>query len=81
MKSFYNNYPQTISKEPEIRILFQDSGIDLYVIFNTIAHERSEIASDIRREIFKNISKTEDVEFAYPHRELILRDSKKLLRK
>lgn len=63
-----------ISKEPKIRLLFKDSGIDVIVIFNTIAVKRSEIATDIRREIFNEIRKAKDIEFAYPHTEVLFRN-------
>jgi len=73
MKPFWEKFPKRITKEPHVRLLFKDSGIDVTVRYYTIATKRNEIATDIRREIYKLIRKSEDVEFAYPHTEVLFR--------
>jgi small-conductance mechanosensitive channel len=77
MEPFWSNFPERISKEPHIRLQFKDSGIDVSVRYYTFALKRNEFATNIRREIFHQIRKTEDVEIAYPHTEILLRNKPK----
>jgi small-conductance mechanosensitive channel len=72
MEPFYKEFPQKIPKTSHIRLQFRDSGIEVTVRYYTIATKRNQIATDIRREIFYEIRKTKDVEFAYPHAEVLL---------
>ena len=74
MEPSWKNFPERISKEPHIRLQFKDSGIDVSVRYYTIALKRNEFATNIRREIFHQIRKTEDVEIAYPHTEILFRN-------
>jgi small-conductance mechanosensitive channel len=78
MEPFYQDFPQRIPKTSHIRLQFRDSGIDVTVRYYTIAMRRNEIATNIRREIFHEIKRTEDVEFAYPHTEVIFREKNTL---
>jgi len=71
MEPFYHDFPQRISKTSHIRLQFKDSGIDVIARYYTIATKRNQIATDIRREIFHEIRKNKDVEFAYPHTEVL----------
>ena len=73
MEPFYRDFPQRISKNSHIRLQFKDSGVDVIVRYYTIATKRNKIATNIRREIFHEIRKHKDVEFAYPHTEVLLR--------
>jgi small-conductance mechanosensitive channel len=77
MEPIWNDFPQRISKEPHIRLQFKDSGIDVSVRYYTIALKRNEFATNIRREIFHQIRKTEDVEIAYPHTEILFSNKPK----
>ena len=72
MKTYWENFPKNVLQEPRIRLKFKDSGIDVTVRYCTLANERNKISTDITREIFKNIKKTEEVEIAYPHTEVLL---------
>jgi len=72
MKTYWENFPKNVLQEPRIRLKFKDSGIDVTVRYYTLATQRSKISTDITREIFKNIKKTDDVEIAYPHTEVLL---------
>ncbi|MFH1101140.1 MAG: mechanosensitive ion channel domain-containing protein [Methanobacteriota archaeon] len=74
MEPYWSEFPKKIPKEPHIRLQFRDSGIDVTVRYYTIAMKRNEIGTNIRREIFNQIRKAEDVEIAYPHREILMRE-------
>jgi small-conductance mechanosensitive channel len=76
MKKYWINFPKKIEKKPHIRLQFKDSGIDISVRYHTLTLNRNKIATDIRREIFNQIKKTDDVEFAYPHTEVLFREKK-----
>ncbi len=79
MNPLWGKFPNKISKEPHIRLLFKDSGIDVAVRYHTITDKRNEISTNIRREIWNQIQKNEDVEFAYPHTEVLFREKKNKL--
>jgi small-conductance mechanosensitive channel len=74
MEPICHEFPQKIPKASHIRLQFRDSGIEVTVRYYTIATKRNQIATDIRREIFHEIRKTRDVEFAYPHTEVLLKN-------
>jgi small-conductance mechanosensitive channel len=76
MKPYWINFPKKLEKEPHTRLQFKDSGIDISVRYYTLAFNRNKIATDIRREIFNQIKNVKDVEFAYPHTEVLLREKK-----
>jgi small-conductance mechanosensitive channel len=60
-------------KKPYVRTFFQSSGIDVKTRFYVPSADRIWVASDITREIFRGISRSKDVEIAYPHTEILLR--------
>lgn len=72
MQQYWEGFPPTVSKEPHNRLQFRDSGIEISVRYYTITMKRNEIATNIRREIFKQIRGAPDVEFAYPHTEVLV---------
>jgi small-conductance mechanosensitive channel len=74
MKPLWEKFPKKIKKEPHIRLKFKESGIDVTVRYNSITDGRNEISTDITREIFKRIRKSDDVEIAYPHTEVVFRE-------
>lgn len=76
MKSFWEKFPKKISMEPHNRLVFQDSGINVAVRYNTIATKRNQISTDIRREIHRLIINSDNVEFAYPHTEVLFREKR-----
>jgi len=61
-----------------IRLKTKDSGIDVTVRYHTLATKRNAIATDIIRGILKEIRKTDDVEIAYPHTQVLLPENKKV---
>jgi small-conductance mechanosensitive channel len=70
-KHFLKQYS---NKPPHTRLQFKDSGIDVTVRYHTIATSRNQISTDIRREIYNLIRTSSDVEFAYPHAEVLFRE-------
>ena len=72
LKPYQEKFPKKISKDPRIRLQFKKSGIDIIVRYITIARMRETIATDVTREIFAQIKKTNNVHIAYPHTEVIL---------
>lgn len=74
MSPYWKSFPDRINKKPHIRLQFKESGIEVIIRYYTIATKRNEIATNIRREIFKKIKKTKDVEIAYPHTEVLFRE-------
>lgn len=86
MAQYHEKFPKRIPREPHIRIRFQASGVEVTVRFKTLTVGRNKINTDIRREIWKKISATSTVEFAYPHTEILFHEKqqekiKKLLNK
>ena len=81
MKTFWENFPKRISQEPHIRLKAKDSGVDVTVRYYSLTTNRNAIATDIVREILKQIDKTKDVEGAYPHTEVLFREKKPVKKK
>lgn len=75
LKTIIDKFPDHINKTPYTRLYFQDSGILINVRYYTIVAQRNKISTDIRREIYMRIRNSENIEFAYPHREILLRKS------
>ncbi|MCA9485707.1 MAG: mechanosensitive ion channel family protein [Nanoarchaeota archaeon] len=63
-------------RDPMIRVVMAESGIDVKVRFYGEAFLIQKITSDITKEIFDRVLKEKDVEFAYPHTELIFKDKR-----
>ena len=72
MTPFWRSFPKRVSKEPYVRLMFRDSGIDVTIRYHTLAADRNEISTNIRREIWNMVRKTSSVDFAYPHTEVVL---------
>jgi len=77
MKSFWEKFPRKIPQQPHIRLRCKDSGIDVTARYYTIATNRNAIATDIIRENLTQIKKSEDVEIAYPHTQVLLPEKTK----
>jgi len=73
MKTYWEKFPKRLSREPHTRLKFKDSGIDIKVRYFTIATKRNSITTNITREIWRQFRLNKDVEFAYPHTEVLLR--------
>jgi len=77
MKPLWDKFPKKISQEPHTRLLFKESGIDITVRYYTVVNTRNAISTNIRRVIHQLVISADDVEFAYPHAEVLLRDKNK----
>jgi small-conductance mechanosensitive channel len=77
MKPLNEKFPKRYIKKPHTRITFSDSGLNITVRYFTIATKRNQIATNIIREIYENIIKSKEVEFAYPHTEVLFRNKDK----
>jgi small-conductance mechanosensitive channel len=74
MEAFWEKFPKRIVKKPHIRLKMKESGVDVTVRYNTPADRRNEISTEITRKILQSIDVSKDVEIAYPHTEVLLRD-------
>jgi len=61
------------SKEKDVQVSFNDSGIDIKLKYYVKIGERIKLSSEITKGIFKEFAKEKDVDFAYPHTEVILK--------
>jgi small-conductance mechanosensitive channel len=64
LKPYWEQYPSSMKQDPYTRVKFCDVGVSLIARFSIKIHERDKVESDIRREIWKKIIKTEEIEFA-----------------
>lgn len=78
MKYHWEKFPKKIPQEPHTRLKCKDSGIDVTVRYYTIATTRNAITTDIIRESLSQIRKSDDVDIAYPHTQVLLPDNKKI---
>lgn len=74
MKPLWDSFPEKVEKQPHTRLFLDDSGIDVTVRYYTVAPVRNAISTNIIREIHRLVTKSNDVEFAYPHSEVILKE-------
>ncbi len=64
-------------KNPYIRNFFQANGVNVHVRYFVPAKNIQKVSSDVTAEIHREVSKARDVEFAYPHTEVLLSKKKK----
>jgi small-conductance mechanosensitive channel len=64
LKPSWERYPSPMKQDPYTRLKFSDVGVCLIARFSVNIYERDKVESDIRREIWKQISKTDAIEFA-----------------
>ena len=74
-KEFYKGKQKPFPRieKPFIRLSFEPSGMTINVKYSVPIKSQSEVSSYITKEIYSKVRKTKDVEFAYPHTEVILR--------
>lgn len=60
-------------QDPYLRTWFQPNGIDVVIRYFVSAILREEVRSQITQEIYGKIQPSKDVDFAYPHTEVIFR--------
>lgn len=73
-KKHVNEFVFSPKKEPYTRISFQSSGIDIQTRYFVPVRQLHEISSKITKEIHSEVTKTNSIEFAYPHTEIIFKD-------
>jgi small-conductance mechanosensitive channel len=78
MSPLWENFQKRIPHESHTRLKCKDSGIDVTVRYYSLVTKRNAISTDIIREILKQISKTKDVEIAYPHTQILLPENKQI---
>jgi small-conductance mechanosensitive channel len=81
MTPLWETFQKRIPLESHTRLKCKDSGIDVTVRYYSIVTKRNAISTDIIREILKQISKTEDVEIAYPHTQVLLPENKQVIKR
>ena len=72
-KKHINDFIKSTKKEPYVRTFFQPNGINVNIRYFAPAQRLQEISSKITQELFKQISKSRDIEIAYPHTDVFLR--------
>ncbi len=72
-KKVTRDFIEEMPQKPYIRTFFQPSGIDIKIRYYVHPAQRIRVASDITQEIFRKVSEEKDIEFAYPHTEVVLR--------
>jgi len=60
--------------KPYVRINFQSSGVDIRTRYYVKTADRIRVFSEVTHGIFKAFDKERDIEFAYPHTEVVLRN-------
>jgi small-conductance mechanosensitive channel len=78
MVPIWKTFQKRIPLESHTRLKCKDSGIDVIARYYSLVTKRNSISTDIIREILKQISKTKDVEIAYPHTQVLLPENKKI---
>ena len=61
-------------REPYTRVSFDASGLNVRVRYFVPVKRVQEFSHKITKEIYEEIKKTEDIEFAYPHTEIVFKD-------
>ena len=74
LSDFWRDFPKKVSKNVFTRLRFRESGVDVTVRYMTLATRRNQIATDIQREIHRLVTSTDDVEFAYPHMQVLMKE-------
>ncbi len=70
-------FRKEIKEKPYTRISFAPSGIDIHVRYFVPAAKIQGTSSKITKEIYERVIKTDDVEFAYPHTEVLFKKGSK----
>jgi small-conductance mechanosensitive channel len=76
LKPFWERYPSSMTKDPYLRLKFGDVGVSLIARFSINIYERDKVETDIRREIWMQVRKTNDIEFASTAANYLLQNQK-----
>lgn len=58
-------------KEPQVRMILKDSGVNLYVMYWCPADKRRKIRTEIVEKVWRKFMEDPDIEIAYPHMEVV----------
>ena len=75
-RKFTRNIVKSKHIKPFTRVFFNPSGMQVKVRYNVLAKERQKVMTDITREIYARVMAEKDVEFAYPHTEVVFTEKK-----
>ena len=64
-------FSHEVKSQPFVRMVFQASGVDIIARYYCPAKLVHDISSRITREIYNKIKESDDVDFAYPHIQLV----------
>jgi small-conductance mechanosensitive channel len=78
LKPYWEQYPSSKRQDPYTRLKFCDAGVSVVTRFSINIYERDKAETDIRREIWAQIAKTNDIEFAETSANYLLKNSKKI---
>lgn len=71
-------YIDFVKHRPFTRMYFIDSGVQVKIRYFAKAKERPKTKSDIVRELHRKVMKEKDLQFAYPHTEVLFKPGAKL---
>ena len=72
-KKITKSFIEKVPGNPLVRFGFQASGVNVHLKYYTSAEKRQKYNSEVTEEIFKKIKLKKEVEFAYPHTEIIFK--------
>jgi small-conductance mechanosensitive channel len=65
LRPYWEQYPSSMKQDPYTRLKFCDAGVSVITRFYINIYERDKVETDIRREIWTQIAKTNDIEFSF----------------
>jgi len=75
-EKFSKEFAEKLKQDVVVRVKMEESGILLKTKFFAPADNMHEISSKITKEIYDLIKKEKNIEIAYPHMEIVLKDKK-----
>ncbi|MFH1256032.1 MAG: mechanosensitive ion channel domain-containing protein [Candidatus Diapherotrites archaeon] len=68
------NFVEEARAKPFVRYIFTASGVDMKLRYYVVADQMQKFRHEITKTVWKKISAEKDVEFAYPHTEIVFKD-------
>ena len=72
-KKVLKEFKDKVKEKPFARASFNESGIDIKLRFMVPANQLQKVKSDLTSLIYQGVNNTKGVEFAYPHRHIIMK--------
>ena len=79
-KKHAKSFSKIVKIEPYTRLALDPNGVLIKVRYFIPFYNVQEISSNITKEIYDNITKAKDVDFAYPHTEFVINKKKKVFK-